>query len=155
MDTEGRLARYRDADCWPTEESLAAMLDNQQAAFVAVRNGLADLTRAVHSAAVRLADRGRLVYVGAGASGRLAVQDGVELHPTFGWPQDRLVYLLAGGEAAVVRSVEGAEDERRSRRCRHDPPAPDAGRCRGRRGRLGHYGLHPRRPSGRARRRGA
>ena len=111
MDTEGRLARYRDADRWPTEESLAAMLDNQQAAFVAVRNALPGLTRAVRAAADRLAGSGRLVYVGAGASGRLALQDGVELHPTFGWPHERLVYLLAGGEAAVVRSVEGAEDD--------------------------------------------
>ena len=46
-----------------------------------------------------------------GASGRLAVQDGVELHPTFGWPHERLVYLMAGGEAALVRSLEGAEDD--------------------------------------------
>ena len=111
MDTEGRLARYRDADRWPTEESLAAMLDNQQAAFVAVRNALPALTRAVRAAAERLAERGRLVYAGAGASGRLAVQDGVELYPTFGWPHERLVYLLAGGEAAVVKSLEGAEDD--------------------------------------------
>jgi N-acetylmuramic acid 6-phosphate etherase len=111
MDTEGRLQRYRDADRWPTEESLAAMLDSQQAAFVAVRNALPDLSRAVHSATARLRESGRLVYVGAGASGRLAVQDGVELHPTFGWPHERLVYLLAGGEAALAESVEGAEDD--------------------------------------------
>lgn len=112
MDTERRLARYRDADRWPTEESLAAMLDSQQAAFVAVRNALPALTRAVREAGGRLADgSGRLVYAGAGASGRLAVQDGVELYPTFGWPHERLVYLLAGGDAAVTRSLEGAEDD--------------------------------------------
>jgi len=112
MDTEGRLARYRDADRWPTEESLGAMLDNQQAAFVAVRNALPALARAAQSAAARLAEGdGRLVYTGAGASGRLAVQDGVELYPTFGWPYERLVYLLAGGDAAVIRSLEGAEDD--------------------------------------------
>src|SRR3954469_5277530 len=111
MDTEGRLQRYRDADCWPTEEALAAMLDNQQSAFVAVRNALPALGHAVQAAAARLREAGRLIYVGAGASGRLAVQDGVELHPTFGWPHERLVYLLAGGDAAVIRSVEGAEDD--------------------------------------------
>lgn len=113
MDTEGRLERYRDADRWPTEEALAAMLDNQQAAFVAVHNALPALARAVEAAAARLGEgeAGRLVYTGAGASGRLAVQDGVELYPTFGWPQERLVYLLAGGEAALVRSIEGAEDD--------------------------------------------
>lgn len=112
MDTEGGLARYRDADRWPAEESLAAMLDNQQAAFVAVRNALPALSLAVREAAGHLAEgAGRLVYAGAGASGRLAVQDGVELYPTFGWPHERLVYLLAGGDAAVTRSLEGAEDD--------------------------------------------
>ncbi|MEJ1976330.1 MAG: hypothetical protein WDN49_09745 [Acetobacteraceae bacterium] len=48
---------------------------------------------------------------GAGASARLAVQDGVELHPTFGWPHARVAYLVAGGEGALLRSVEGAEDD--------------------------------------------
>jgi N-acetylmuramic acid 6-phosphate etherase len=59
----------------------------------------------------RLQDRGRLIYVGAGTSGRLAVQDGAELAPTFGWPEDRLVLLVAGGKEALLRSVEGAEDD--------------------------------------------
>jgi N-acetylmuramic acid 6-phosphate etherase len=49
--------------------------------------------------------------VGAGTSGRLAVQDGAELAPTFGWPGERLVLLVAGGERALLRSVEGAEDD--------------------------------------------
>ncbi|MFO1067729.1 MAG: N-acetylmuramic acid 6-phosphate etherase [Geminicoccaceae bacterium] len=111
MDTEGRLERYRLADRWPTGESLAAMLDAQQAAFAAVRQALPQLTVAVQSAAARLRRSGRLVYVGAGSSGRLAVQDGVELWPTFAWPHDRLVYLVAGGADALVRSKEGAEDD--------------------------------------------
>jgi N-acetylmuramic acid 6-phosphate etherase len=111
MDTEGRLERYRLADRWPTGESLAAMLDAQQAAFAAVRQALPQLTMAVQSAVARLRRSGRLVYVGAGSSGRLAVQDGVELWPTFAWPQDRLVYLVAGGTDALVRSKEGAEDD--------------------------------------------
>jgi N-acetylmuramic acid 6-phosphate etherase len=112
MDTERRLERYRAADRWPTGEALAAMLDSQFAAFAAVRDALPTLATAAEAAAARLRDGGgRLVYAGAGASGRLAVQDGVELHPTFGWPDERLVYLLAGGDAALVRSVEGAEDD--------------------------------------------
>ena len=60
----------------------------------------------------RLRRSGRLVYAGAGTSGRLAVQDGAELMPTFSWPRDRLLLLIAGGEEAMVRAVEGAEDER-------------------------------------------
>ena len=111
MDTERRLQRYRDADTWPIERSLAAMLDSQMAAFDAVRSALPALARAAEAVAIRLERGGRLVYAGAGASGRLAVQDGVELDPTFGWPRDRLHYLIAGGEPALVRSIEGAEDD--------------------------------------------
>ena len=59
----------------------------------------------------RLRYRGRLVYAGAGTSGRLAVQDGAELMPTFSWPEQRLVLLMAGGKEALLTSVEGAEDE--------------------------------------------
>jgi N-acetylmuramic acid 6-phosphate etherase len=60
---------------------------------------------------VRVRFRGRLVYAGAGTSGRLAVQDGAELMPTFSWPEERLVLLMAGGHDALLRSIEGAEDE--------------------------------------------
>ena len=114
METEEGLRRYRDAGSWPAEDALAAMLENQFNALVAVRLALPALAAAVGAAAARLGDAGRLVYCGAGASGRLAVQDGVELHPTFGWPHARLRYLVAGGEAALVRSVEGAEDDERA-----------------------------------------
>jgi N-acetylmuramic acid 6-phosphate etherase len=112
MDTEKTLRRYRDAATWPAEEGLGAMLDNQFGAFAAVRLAIPALAAATTAAADRLRDpTGRLIYAGAGASGRLAVQDGVELHPTFGWPPDRLVYLVAGGDQALVRSIEGAEDD--------------------------------------------
>jgi N-acetylmuramic acid 6-phosphate etherase len=111
MDTEKTLRRYRDADAWPAEEALAAMLDNQFGAFSAVRLALPSLATAATAAAERLRQDGRLIYCGAGASGRLAVQDGVELHPTFGWPSERLVYLIAGGTQALLRSAEGAEDD--------------------------------------------
>jgi N-acetylmuramic acid 6-phosphate etherase len=111
MDTEDRLERYRDIDTWPPAKSLEAMLEHQMAAFAAVRSALPALARATEAAADRLRRGGRLVYAGAGASGRLAVQDGVELYPTFGWPRERLCYLIAGGEGALMRSIEGAEDD--------------------------------------------
>jgi N-acetylmuramic acid 6-phosphate etherase len=111
MDTERTLHRYREAGTWPAAEALAAMLDNQLSAFAAVRLALPSIAVAATVAAERLTERGRLIYCGAGASGRLAVQDGVELYPTFGWPTERLVYLIAGGETALTRSVEGAEDD--------------------------------------------
>lgn len=111
LDTERCLKRYEAADQWPAEEAMAAMLENQLGAFVAVRTALPALARAAEAAAARLEAGGRLIYAGAGASGRLAVQDGVELHPTFGWPREHLRYLVAGGETALVRSIEGAEDD--------------------------------------------
>ena len=55
--------------------------------------------------------KGRLIYVGAGTSGRIGVQDGVELLPTFSWPKSRLDYIIAGGDTAVLNSIENAEDD--------------------------------------------
>lgn len=62
------------------------------------------------AAADRLRGGGRLAYAGAGTSGRIGVQDGAELGPTFDWPSERLLFLMAGGEAALIRATEGAED---------------------------------------------
>ena len=55
---------------------------------------------------------GRIVYVGAGTSGRIGVQDGTELPPTFGWPPDRLIFAMAGGLGALTQTAEGAEDDK-------------------------------------------
>ena len=52
----------------------------------------------------------RLIYCGAGTSGRIAVQDGVELYPTFGWAKQRFEFILAGGKKALTTSVENSED---------------------------------------------
>lgn len=82
------------------------------AAAAAVQSQAEAIAMAAEGAADRLRDpAGRLIYVGAGTSGRIAVQDGVELVPTYGWDNDRLVYILAGGMGALQSSVEGAEDD--------------------------------------------
>ncbi len=70
------------------------------------------LARAVDAAGPRIAAGGRLIYAGAGTSGRLGLLDSVELPPTFRWPKDRAVALLAGGARALYEAVEGAEDDR-------------------------------------------
>jgi len=80
------------------------------AAVAAVQGALPQIAAAAAAAAARLQRGGRLVYVGAGTSGRIAVQDGAELPPTFDWPAERLLLMIAGGEAALTRSVENAED---------------------------------------------
>lgn len=111
MDTERALEECQTAEAWPTSRALSAMLDHQLAAFVAVRRAIPALAAAVTAAAERLRARGRLIYCGAGSSARIAVQDGVELYPTFGWPPERLAYLVAGGPTALTSSVERAEDD--------------------------------------------
>ena len=110
MLTEQISSRYVELDSWSTTDMLSAMYEGQLTAAAAVRSALPELAAAVDDAAPALQRGGRLVYVGAGTSGRIAIQDGAELHPTFDWPNDRLVFAMAGGLSALVRSVEGAED---------------------------------------------
>jgi N-acetylmuramic acid 6-phosphate etherase len=111
MDTERLSPRYSGIDVWEPTDVLDAMIDGQFAAVAAVRAARPELARAALAVETRLRNGGRLVYAGAGTSGRLAVQDGAELMPTFGWPRDRLLLFIAGGEEAMVRAKEGAEDE--------------------------------------------
>jgi N-acetylmuramic acid 6-phosphate etherase len=111
MATERPSPRYTGIDVWDPSEVLESMIEGQFSAVAAVRAARPALESAALAMEERLRHRGRLVYVGAGTSGRLAVQDGAELMPTFSWPQERLVLLMAGGRDALVQSVEGAEDE--------------------------------------------
>jgi len=110
MSTERPNARFADIDLWEPADALEAMIGGQFAAVAAVRAALPALERAAMAIEDRLRAGGRLIYAGAGTSGRLAVQDGAELMPTFGWEPDRLVLLIAGGERALVRAIENAED---------------------------------------------
>ena len=87
-----------------------ALWEGQLAAVAALRPALPALAAAVTAAASRLRGGGRIAYAGAGTSGRIGVQDGAELGPTFDWPPERLLFLIAGGEAALIRAAEGAED---------------------------------------------
>ncbi|MBO6504941.1 MAG: N-acetylmuramic acid 6-phosphate etherase [Kordiimonadaceae bacterium] len=108
--TEAVSDRYAELDNWSAADAIEAMHEGQMAALAAIRPALEDIASAVEAAAERLGEKGRLVYVGAGTSGRLAVQDGAELTPTFNWPTERTVFCMAGGLDALVTSVEGAED---------------------------------------------
>ena len=111
MSTETVDPRFVDIDQWPTEAAVDAMLEGQLAAVAAIKSQVPAIAAAAEEAARRLKRLGRLVYVGAGTSGRIAVQDGVELFPTYNWPQERLVFLMAGGPSALTESAEGAEDD--------------------------------------------
>ena len=111
METERPSPRYSGIDLWELSDVLDGMIEGQFAAVAAVRAARRVIEDAVHAMEVRLAEGGRLIYAGAGTSGRLAVQDGAELMPTFNWPPERLVLLIAGGEEALLHAVEGAEDQ--------------------------------------------
>ena len=112
MATENRSPRYAGLDAWEPADVLDVLIEGQLAAVAAVRAARRAIERAVVSMEARLkGSQGRLVYVGAGTSGRLAVQDGAELAPTFSWPRERLVLMIAGEQRALLEAVEGAEDD--------------------------------------------
>jgi N-acetylmuramic acid 6-phosphate etherase len=111
MNTERLSPRYTDIDLWPPGDILDAMIEGQLASVAAVRAARAQIEAAALAIESRLRKHGRLIYAGAGTSGRLAVQDGAELMPTFSWPSERLLLLLAGGDAAMTQAIEGAEDD--------------------------------------------
>ena len=111
MSTENVSERFTDIDRWPTLGAVSAMFEAQLSAIAVIGPELATIAHAAEAASERLTEGGRLIYAGAGTSGRIAVQDGVELMPTFGWPAEKVAYALAGGESALLQSVELAEDD--------------------------------------------
>ncbi len=110
MGTEDISPRYLDLDAWSAADQLRALHESQVEAVAAVGPALAAIASAVESAVPRLRRGGRIIYAGAGTSARIGVQDGAELFPTFNWPSAQVAFVIAGGEAALLRAVENAED---------------------------------------------
>ncbi len=110
-ETERLSPRYTGIDLWESFDVIDALIEAQFSAVAAVRSARPALERAALAMEDRLRGAGRLIYTGAGTSGRLAVQDGAELMPTFNWPQERLLLLIAGGKEALIRAMEGSEDQ--------------------------------------------
>jgi N-acetylmuramic acid 6-phosphate etherase len=111
MATEDVDPRFADLDAWMLASAMEAMWEGQLAAVAAIGHALPAITAATSAAHQALGEHGRLVYVGAGTSARVAVQDGAELTPTFAWPLERVHFVVAGGESAFTASIEGAEDD--------------------------------------------
>ncbi len=109
LATEQPHPGHAALDGYDTAALVAAFVADQALAAQAVQVAAPQLAQAVDAAVPRLRAGGRLVYAGAGTSGRLGVLDSVELHPTFSWPRARA--LLAGGTGAMFVAVEGAEDD--------------------------------------------
>ena len=110
MSTEGYLDTFAGFENWSSDKMLTDLLHSQTRAITAIETILPQLADAVDATVERLQNGGRLVYVGAGTSGRLGVLDGSELFPTFGFPKERTIRLIAGGETALMHAMEGAED---------------------------------------------
>jgi len=112
LTTESRNPRSTDLDRLEVPELLAVMNDEDATVAPAVRRALPEIAAAVQLATTSLRAGGRLLYLGAGTSGRLGVLDAAECPPTFGSDPRQVVGLIAGGERAVRHAVEGAEDSR-------------------------------------------
>jgi N-acetylmuramic acid 6-phosphate etherase len=109
--TEDRNPRSADLDRLPLRRILEILNDEDRSVGVAVNRALADVERAAEHAFDALSRGGRLVYLGAGTSGRLASLDAAEIPPTFGFPAGRVLAIVAGGKEALDHAVEGAEDD--------------------------------------------
>ncbi len=94
----------------PIEEILHVMNEEDASVAQAVEKELAYVAQAVRAVIEAFEHEGRLIYMGAGTSGRLGLLDAVECPPTFGTSPEKVVGLIAGGEKAFIRAVEGAED---------------------------------------------
>lgn len=108
--TEQRNDRFGDMDALSTEELMYRINDEDAKVAAAVRLTIPQAAAAAEHAAAGIAKGGRLIYVGAGTSGRLGVLDASECPPTFGVPDGMVVGIIAGGDVALRTAVEGAED---------------------------------------------
>jgi N-acetylmuramic acid 6-phosphate etherase len=109
--TEQELAKWHRLDLLPTNGILAAMSAADAAVPAAIAQELPRIERAVDAIAAALDQGGNLIYIGAGTSGRLGVLDAAECPPTFHTPPGLVRAIIAGGDAALRKSIEGAEDD--------------------------------------------
>lgn len=108
--TEKRLPESMPLDSLSTEDALALMSGQDALAVAAVAREKGQIARAVELVAAALAAGGRLIYFGAGTSGRLGVLDAAECPPTFRCDPNQIQGVIAGGPGAMFKAVEGAED---------------------------------------------
>jgi N-acetylmuramic acid 6-phosphate etherase len=109
--TEQRNPASRNLDRMTAREIVALMNREDRKVALAVRKEIPAIARAVDAIVAGIRNGGRLIYVGAGSSGRMAVLDAAECQPTFGTPSRTVQALIAGGGRAITQAVEGAEDD--------------------------------------------
>lgn len=109
--TQDRLDASLDIDRRPTLDVVHIIQEQDATVARAVAGEAEHIAHAIDQIAERMSHGGRMFYVGAGTSGRIALLDASELPPTFGIDPDRVPVLIAGGERAFLNAVEGAEDD--------------------------------------------
>src|SRR5262245_20951481 len=114
LQTEARNPASTELDELSALQLVRLMCSEDAKVIPAVASQAEVIARAIEVTAERLSNGGRLVYVGAGTSGRLGVLDATECPPTFNAPQGLVIGLIAGGSTALTQAVEGAEDHSES-----------------------------------------
>jgi len=104
-------SNYDNLEKMDTQTILTAMNNEDKKVADAVAECIPQITKLVDALAKRFVNGGRLFYIGAGTSGRLGILDASEIPPTYGLPHERVVGLIAGGDVAIRKSVENAEDD--------------------------------------------
>ena len=111
--TELLFKNIKPIDILSISEGISLMVQEQSNASLEVKKAAKSIERVIEAIHrhLTLNSKGRLIYVGAGTSARIGVQDGVELFPTFNWPKERLDFIIAGGINALLNAIENAEDD--------------------------------------------
>lgn len=112
MITEGRNPASQNIDELSTEAMLRVINDEDKKVALAVEAIVPQIAAAVDAICAAFRAGGRLIYCGAGTSGRLGILDASECPPTFGTPREQVIGLIAGGHTAILQAVENAEDNR-------------------------------------------
>lgn len=109
--TEKSNERSKNIDKKPTIEVLEIMNEEDKLVAYAVEKELPNIAKAVDEIIKSFKEGGRLIYIGAGTSGRLGILDASECPPTFSTEKDQVIGIIAGGEKAFTEAIEGAEDD--------------------------------------------
>ena len=114
--TELLYLKSKPIDHLSLTDGISLMIKEQKNAAFEVKRSIKSIEHTIEAIYKHLTlnSKGRLIYVGAGTSARIGVQDGVELFPTFNWPKERLDFIIAGGINALLNAIENAEDDKYS-----------------------------------------
>ena len=104
-------SKYDNIDRWSVRQILETMNKEDMLVPLAVKEQIPQIEKLVEALTERIKSGGRLFYLGAGTSGRLGILDASEIPPTFGAPYDLVIGLIAGGDSAIRKAVESAEDD--------------------------------------------